>query len=127
MNNNFEKLLNIFPQIKDKKITLVKDGVFSPFVIKGKIVDVKIEPYAQYKESLILIYKENKKKKLKAFRLTRSYQVAIFSEYQDFEDLTFTKEDDFIMSTTYGSFDSKSFTDTLKTREDIKPLILIEG
>lgn len=80
--------------------------------------DIKVSPYAQYSESVHLVFKLKGTRKLRGLRFYGSKSLAIWKGWQNIATETFTAptvSGDFIVrKSRYSSFDKRYLTDAIE-------------
>ena len=121
MNTNQQKVGGEFHALtkleKDQKYTLLVQG-FGASSIQITLYDVKVGPYAQYPESVQLIYKAKGKRKLSGSRFHGRDSCVVWQGWVEVNtDPLCTAEVSetglVVRRSRYASFDSRYFTDAI--------------
>lgn len=124
-NNQQQKLGGEFHGLAQLKVgeryTLLTQGIFGAIASKMTLVDVKVVPYAQYSESVKLIFKVKGKRKLSGCYFYGRESCVVWQGWVDV-DTNFLKPAEVCEATgmtvrksKYTSCDSRHFDDAVKS------------
>ena len=111
------------------RYTIVKMGDMGfPFALKIELVELKIEPWAQYQETFLLIFKEKGKRKLRALRFFPRSEFLVYENWHDADTNIFVSTE----TTPLGTLVRKSLRSCdneylLRARRSVKETPLIES
>ncbi|MBX3041650.1 MAG: hypothetical protein KF789_13170 [Bdellovibrionaceae bacterium] len=103
---------------RGQKYTLLTQGGFGAIAQKIVLQDIKVGPYAQYSESVQLIYKPKGKRNLSGSRFHGIASCVVWAGWVDvntdpFKPSEISSTGMVVRSSRYSSFDSRYFTDAI--------------